>query len=131
MPKLMIRHTGCASGSPRKQKKQESTSKLCIYLLTLGLIVFVRYFWSEQSHVLMPPSRYKYVSQRARIDKPWQAVVAPHGYLGSFKTEDDAAKVVARKLGRPKASLLRIPKNKIISERIGMCIGTKAIEVGK
>ena len=53
------------------------------------------------------------------------------GILGSFKTEDDAAKVVARKLGRPKASLLRIPKNKIISERIGMCIGTVAIEAGK
>ena len=49
---------------------------------------------------------------------------------GSFKTEDDAAEVVARKLGRPKASLLRIPKN-IISERIGMCIGTVAIEAGK
>ena len=78
----------------------------------------------------MPPSRYKYVSQRARIDKPWQAVVAPHGYLSSFKTEDDAAEVVARKLGRPKASLLRNSKN-IFSDRIGMCIGTVAIEAGK
>ena len=54
----------------------------------------------------MPQSKYKHVTRRARQDKPWQASVLGE-YLGTFADEEQAAEVVAKKLRRPKATLLR------------------------
>ena len=56
----------------------------------------------------MRRSRYKHVTLRkgelARA-KPWQALVLGE-YLGCFAEEEKAAKAVAKKLRRPKTSLL-------------------------
>ena len=55
----------------------------------------------------MPTSLFKHITKRKRPCKePWQARVFGE-YLGSFANEEQAAKVVAKKLGKPKASLLR------------------------
>ena len=54
----------------------------------------------------MPASKYKHVTKRDRTDKPWQAQVKGE-YLGCFMKEVQAAEVVAKKLGQPKASFLR------------------------
>lgn len=56
----------------------------------------------------MPGSKYNHVTKRKRIKKPWQALAGGE-YLGSFAKEEQAAAAVAKKLGQPKASLLRTP----------------------
>ena len=63
----------------------------------------------------MPGSRYNYVTKRDRLHKPWQALVGGE-YLGSFAKEEQAAAVVAKKLGQPKASLLHMPTLAAISK---------------